>query len=59
MVKKIKEKQNKKIVIGIFLVVWGIYLLAKKYGLVSESFPFWPLILVLVGIHMLVKKKIC
>ena len=44
--------------LGIFLLLWGIYLLAKNYGYVSENFPFWPIILVLLGIYFLKRKKV-
>ncbi|MFH1107027.1 MAG: hypothetical protein V1787_03960 [Candidatus Micrarchaeota archaeon] len=39
--------------IGLFLVAWGLYELARIYGYVSASFPFFPAALVVLGLAMI------
>lgn len=38
--------------VGLFLVILGIYLFARQMGIISADFPFWAVISVAFGIFI-------
>ena len=38
------------IVIGVIVVIWGISTLLQQYGIIGESFEFWFIIIIVIGI---------
>lgn len=40
-------------VLGIFIISWGIVWLGNDMGYWNVSFPFWPIIVILAGIVIL------
>jgi len=41
------------LVLGIFIISWGIVWLGNDMGLWNISFPFWPIIVILAGFVIL------
>lgn len=49
------------IVLGIFIISWGIVWLGNDMGLWNLDFPFWPVIIILAGVVIIlheIKKTI-
>jgi hypothetical protein len=47
-----------KYVIGWGLIILGVLLLLEKLGLVTGSLlTFWPILVILIGVGMLVKRR--
>jgi len=40
-------------ILGLFILCWGIVWLGNDIGWWSFSFPFWPIIVILTGITIL------
>ncbi|WP_181391452.1 LiaF transmembrane domain-containing protein [Methanospirillum stamsii] len=41
------------LVLGIFIISWGIVWLGNDMGYWNVSFPFWPIIVILAGVVIL------
>ncbi|MEK6953954.1 MAG: hypothetical protein AABX01_03030 [Candidatus Micrarchaeota archaeon] len=40
--------------LGIFILIWGLFEIGREFGIIKfGNFPFWPLILVFIGISMI------
>lgn len=44
---------------GWFLILIGLWFLAKQLGWISTSFSIWPVIFIIIGIYIITKKKVC
>ena len=44
---------------GILFLVLGLWFLAKDLGYISFSVSIWPVILIILGVLMLLKKNKC
>jgi len=44
------------VVIGLFILCWGIVWLGNDIGLWNFSFTFWPVIVILTGIVILMNE---
>jgi len=42
---------------GWFLVLIGAYYLLTAIGIIPQSIPFWPIILIALGVYFLIKKR--
>jgi len=60
MTNKSRNASIGMLVIAIFLICWGLVWFGNDLGWWSINFPFWPFIVILVGlaiiIHELIKK---
>jgi len=63
---KVKEKHwtnwccggaNGKLLCGSLFLIFGIWLLAKSLGYVSYDLPIWPIILIIIGLWILLKRN--
>jgi hypothetical protein len=57
------KKRSGQIWLGILFLIFGVLFLLKNFGFITESVwsivgRFWPLILVLIGLEMIVKDKV-
>jgi len=43
---------------GGFFLLWGSYLLAGHYGYIRSSFPFWAIMVLLIGLSVLAKGRL-
>ncbi|MFH0971064.1 MAG: DUF5668 domain-containing protein [Candidatus Micrarchaeota archaeon] len=42
---------------GVFLLAWGAFEMASQFGWIKGmSFPFWPLLLIFIGISMIMHR---
>ncbi len=42
---------------GLFFLAWGTFELAVQFGFIKNlTFPFWPLLLVIIGLSMVLKR---
>ncbi|MBI5225115.1 hypothetical protein HY989_04565 [Candidatus Micrarchaeota archaeon] len=42
---------------GLFFLAWGTFELGVQFGYIKNiSFPFWPLLLVIIGLSMVLKR---
>ena len=57
------KKQNKymkkepffhstKLTLAIFLVILGLFILATEMGWIDREFPFWPVVLISLGVFV-------
>lgn len=46
----IRHHKNKRIMFGAFIILAGIFILAKKIGVPFIHYPIWPIVLIVVGI---------
>lgn len=54
-----KINQNLNIgmlIIGIFIISWGIVWLGNEMGWWNIVFPFWPFVVILVGVAILIHE---
>jgi len=64
MPKKRKKSQNKPLVaywsgnlnLGIICLVLGVYFPAKDLGWIPSNVPFWPLVLIILGVFLLLPR---
>lgn len=42
---------------GIFLIIIGGYYLARNLGFIPSDFPFWPILLLIFGVYLLMKNS--
>lgn len=43
--------------LGIFILIWGVYEILREFAFMKlPSFPFWPLILVFIGLAMVLNR---
>jgi uncharacterized membrane protein len=40
---------------GVFLILIGVYLIAKQQGWITSDIPFWPVVAIVVGVYLLAK----
>jgi hypothetical protein len=43
--------------LGLFFLGWGVFEIMRMFGYFKElNFPFWPLILIIIGLSMVMKR---
>ena len=52
-------KDSSVSIAGIALVLIGVVWFASEVGWIPEGFPIWPLVVIIIGIALVVKKSKC
>lgn len=47
---QLRYHKNRRLLLGAFIIMAGIFVLAKKLGLPFIHYPIWPIVLIVVGI---------
>jgi len=42
---------------GLFLIVFGLYFLARDLGWVTIDFPLWQIVLIAFGVYLLLPRR--
>jgi hypothetical protein len=46
---------NRKAGVGLFLILLGLFFLARELGIIPKNLPWWPIVLIFAGLFLLFK----